>query len=125
MAAANVATNAAPATDAPCAAALLRWGNDAHDAAACCGGEPAESSGHVDREAEAAARRERGRFDIVIGGDLIYDDDHAAQRVLDLVRTVDNLLSHAPGAHFLLVRFQAARLHTHAHARSLSLKGLR
>jgi hypothetical protein len=108
MAAANVAANAAPETDAPCAAALLRWGNDAHDADACCGGEPTESSGHTDKVAEAAARRERGRFDIVIGGDLIYDDDHAAQRVRDLVRTVDNLLSHAPGAHFLLVRFFCA-----------------
>ncbi len=92
FAAANAAANASPAHDAPCATALLRWGSAAADAGArAAAGAP--PSGAAD-----------DRFDTVIGGDLIYDDEGAAQRVLDLVATVDNLLSHAPHAQFLLVR---------------------
>jgi predicted nicotinamide N-methyase len=92
FAAANVAANADAALDAPCATALLRWGDAAADARAA-----ALAPG------PAAGVAPRG-FDVCLGGDLIYDDTSSPARIGELVATVDNLLSRAPHAQFLLVR---------------------
>lgn len=69
-AAANVLSNAR-ADAAPCVVRRLRWGDAAHDAAL------------LD---EAGVRS----FDLVIGGDVVYDDGaEGAQRISELVATAD------------------------------------
>lgn len=87
----RAASNAAaqPSGRAPAVAAQLLWG----DAAAC-----------------RALCAEGGRFDIVLGGDLVYGESRGGglsegtgqDNVASLFQTVAALLSDAPGAAFLL-----------------------
>jgi len=86
QAAANAA--AQPPGRAPTAAAQLLWGNAAACAALCAA----------------------GRFDTVLGGDLVYGEQRdgglsqgtGQDNVKALFLTAQALLSHAPGAEFLL-----------------------
>ena len=71
---------------------MLRWGDAEADARAA-----ALAPGPAAAEATCS-------FDVCLGGDLIYDDTSSPARIGELVATVDNLLSRAPHAQFLLVR---------------------
>jgi predicted nicotinamide N-methyase len=86
-----VVSNADAAADAPCATAVLRWGDAAADARAAA-------------LAPGAAAAASPLFDVCLGGDLIYDHDDAQLHLGQLIATVGNLLSRAPHAQFLLVR---------------------